>query len=293
MLFESNQEGCMLDRNATSLDDKVAVITGAGSGIGQAIGETFAAHGAKVVIVDKQEDLARSVASAIEKRGGTALACPVDVTKPENIKTLSSAALDTFGQVDILVNNVGHFMPGAGPFLDTTEDDWEALYEINLKHIFRCTQALAPQMIKRGTGSIINISTVETLRGIPGNSIYAAFKTGITAFTRCFALEVAPHGVRVNAIAPETTETSQIPLSKWIPNEYKDKIPLMIPMGRFGRPDDHAGAALFLASDLSSWVTGVTLPVDGGALTAAGFYRLEGDRWTNAPILADAGIHPA
>jgi len=283
----------MLDRNATSLDEKVAVITGSGSGIGRAIAETFAAHGAKVVVVDKHADLAQNVVSAIEEHGGTALACPVDITKPESVVTLSEAALDTYGQVDILVNNVGHFMPGAGPFLKTTEDDWEALYDINLKHIFRCTKALAPQMIERGTGSIINISTVETLRGIPGNSIYAAFKTGITAFTRCFALEAAPHGVRVNAIAPETTDTGQIPLADWIPDKYKDKIPLMIPMGRFGRPDDHAGAALFLASDLSSWVTGVTLPVDGGALTAAGFYRLEGDRWTNAPILADAGIHPA
>jgi NAD(P)-dependent dehydrogenase (short-subunit alcohol dehydrogenase family) len=99
--------------------------------------------------------------------------------------------------------------------------------------------------------------------------------------------------VRVNAIAPETTDTSQVPVSRWIPEQYKDKIPLMIPMGRFGQPDDHAGAALFLASDLSAWVTGITLPVDGGALTAAGFYRVEGDRWTNAPVLADAGIHPA
>ncbi|MBJ20965.1 MAG: glucose 1-dehydrogenase [bacterium] len=282
----------MLDRNATSLDGKVAVVTGSGSGIGQSIAETFAAHGAKVVIIDKQEDLTRSVVKGIEERGGVALACPVDVTKPESITTLSSAALDTYGQVDVLVNNVGHFMPGAGPFLKTTENDWEAQYDINLKHIFRCTQALAPQMVERGSGSIINISTVETLRGIPGNSIYAAFKTGITAFTRCFALEVAPHGVRVNAIAPETTDTNQIPLARWIPERYQDKIPLMIPMGRFGRPDDHAGAALFLASDLSAWVTGITLPVDGGAITAGGFYRMEGNRWTNAPILADAGIHP-
>ena len=283
----------MLDRNATALDEKVAVVTGSGNGIGQAIAETFAAHGATVVIVDKQEALARSVAGAIEERGGKALCCPVDVTRPESIDALSSAALDRYGRVDILVNNVGHFMPGAGPFLQTTEDDWESLYDINLKHIFRCTKALAPQMVERGSGSIINISTVETLRGIPGNSIYAAFKTGITAFTRCFALEVAPHGVRVNAIAPETTDTSQVPVSRWIPEKYQEKIPLMIPLGRFGRPDDHAGAALFLASDLSAWITGVTLPVDGGALTAAGFYRVEGDRWTNAPILADAGIHPA
>jgi NAD(P)-dependent dehydrogenase (short-subunit alcohol dehydrogenase family) len=283
----------MLDRNASSLDNKIAVVTGAGSGIGQAIAETFAAYGASVVVVDREERLARDVASAIERRGGQALACTVDVTHAESVERLTAEALETYGQVDILVNNVGHFMPGAGPFLSTSEEDWEGLYEINLKHVFRCTKAIAPQMVERGSGSIINISTVETLRGIPGNSIYAAFKTGITAFTRSFALEVAPHGVRVNAIAPETTDTSQVPVSKWIPEQYQEKVPNMIPLGRFGRPDDHAGAALFLASDLSAWVTGITLPVDGGALTAAGFYRLEGDRWTNAPIVADAGIHPA
>lgn len=283
----------MLNRNATSLDGQVAVVTGSGSGIGEAIAETFAAHGASVVVVDQQEDLARSVVQAIEKRGGKAVSCAVDITQRESAETLKTLALDRFGKVDLLVNNVGNFMPGAGPFLDSSEEDWEGLYDINLKHIFRVTKALAPQMVERGSGSIINISTVETLRGIPGNAIYSAFKTGITAFTRSFALEVAPHGVRVNAIAPETTESSQVPVSKWVPDRYQDKIPLMIPLGRFGRPDDHAGAALFLASSLSAWVTGITIPVDGGALSAAGFYRVEEDRWTNAPIIADSGIHPA
>jgi 3-oxoacyl-[acyl-carrier protein] reductase len=283
----------MLDRNATSLDGQVAVVTGSGSGIGQAIAETFAAHGARIVVVDRQEDLARAVVQAIEKRGGEALACPVDITKRASVDTLETAALERFGQVDILVNNVGNFMPGSGPFLGSSEEDWEGLYDINLKHIFRVTKAFAPQMVERGAGSIINISTVEALRGIPGNAIYSAFKTAITGFTRSFALEVAPHGVRVNAIAPETTESAQVPVSKWVPDKYQDKVPNMIPLGRFGRPDDHAGAALFLASSLSAWVTGITLPVDGGALSAAGFYRLEGDQWTNAPILADAGIHPS
>ena len=282
----------MLDRSATSLESKIAVVTGSGSGIGRAIAETFAAHGGAVVVVDNQADLAREVAAAIGNRGGEALACVADVTTRDGVETLSRAALDRFGRVDVLVNNVGHFQPGWGPFLRTTEQDWESLYDINLKHIFRCTRALAPQMLERGSGSIINVSTIETLRGIPGNAVYSAFKTGITAFTRSFALEVAPHGVRVNAIAPETTDTSQVPVHRWIPDEYRERIPHMIPLGRFGRPDDHAGAALFLASELSAWVTGVTLPVDGGAIAAAGFYRLEGDRWTNAPIVSAAGIRP-
>ncbi|MEE8165681.1 MAG: SDR family oxidoreductase, partial [Myxococcota bacterium] len=112
----------------------------------------------------------------------------------------------------------------------------------------------------------------------------------ITAFTRIFALEVAPAGVRVNAIAPETTETGQVPVSRWIPEKYRDRIPNMIPLGRFGRPDDHAGVALFLASELSSWITGVTIPVDGGAIAASGFYRTASGEWTNAPIVEAAGI---
>ncbi|MBK7948451.1 MAG: glucose 1-dehydrogenase [Deltaproteobacteria bacterium] len=282
----------MLDRKASSLDSKIALVTGAGGGIGRAIAETFAAHGAAVVVVDKREAAAKEVAAAIEQRGGKALAVGVDVTQAEGIQQMKQAAEGRFGRVDVLVNNVGHFMPGAGPFLQTTEADWEGLYEINLKHILRATHAFAPGMVERRSGNIISVSTIETLRGIPGNAVYSTFKTGITAFTRSFALEVAPYGVRVNAIAPETTDTNQVPVHRWIPEKYASKIPLMIPLGRFGRPDDHAGVALFLASDLSAWVTGVTVPVDGGAIAAAGFYRSADGAWTNAPIVADAGIQP-
>ncbi len=282
----------MLDRKASSLDSKIALVTGSGGGIGRSIAETFAAHGASVVVVDKREAAAREVAEAIGKRGGQAIAVAVDVTQAAGIEQMKKAALERFGRVDVLVNNVGNFMPGAGPFLRTKEADWEGLYEINLKHILRATHALAPAMVERRSGCIINVSTIETLRGIPGNTIYSTFKTGITAFTRSFALEVAPYGVRVNAIAPETTDTDQVPVHRWIPSEYASKIPLMIPLGRFGTPDDHAGVALFLASDLSAWVTGVTVPVDGGAIAASGFYRLGDGSWTNAPIVADAGIKP-
>lgn len=282
----------MLDRDATSLDGKIALVTGSGSGIGQSIVETLAAHGASAVVVDKDEKLAAEVAAGIVGRGGEALACTADVTTAEGVETLTASALERFGRVDVLVNNVGHFMPGAGFFLNTTEADWEGLYDVNLRHIFRCTKAFAPGMVERGSGNIISISTIETLRGIPGNAIYSAFKTAITAFTRSFALEVAPHGVRVNAIAPETTETSQVPVSEWVPEQYRDRTEYMIPLGRFGRPDDHAGVALFLASELSSWVTGVTVPVDGGAIAASGFYRLPSGGWTNAPVIEAAGIAP-
>lgn len=282
----------MLTRDATSLEGEVALVTGSGSGIGRAIVETFAAHGARVVVVDRVGDRAAAVAGAIAERGGDALACTADVQTADGVAAMVDRAIDRFERVDILVNNVGHFMPGAGPFLRSTEQDWESLYDVNLRHIFRCTRALAPGMVERGSGSIINISTIETYRGIPFNSIYSAFKTAITGFTRSFALEVAPNGVRVNAIAPETTDTDQVPVGRWVPERYAERVPYFTPLGRFGTPDDHAGAALYLASDLSSWVTGTTLPVDGGAIAAAGFYRLPDGSWTNAPVVADAGIQP-
>lgn len=282
----------MLDRNATSLDGQVALVTGSGSGIGQSIVETLAAYGARAVVVDKDAALASSVADAIMARGGEALAVHADVTTSTGVDRIHSEATARYGVVDILVNNVGHFMPGAGPFLRTSEEDWEGLYDVNFKHILRCTKAFAPAMVEQRSGSIISISTIETFRGIPDNAVYSAFKTAITAFTRSFALEVASAGVRVNAIAPETTDTGQVPVSRWIPDQYRDRIPDMIPLGRFGQPDDHAGAALFLASKLSAWMTGVTIPVDGGAIAASGFYRTRSGRWTNAPIVEDAGIQP-
>ena len=282
----------MLDPTATSLDGQVALVTGSGSGIGRAIVETFAAHGAPCVVVDKEEALSREVADAIASRGGQALAVHADVTRAEDVERMVAEATARFERVDVLVNNVGHFMPGAGYFLNTSEADWEGLYEVNLKHVLRCTRALAPAMVERERGNVISVSTIETLRGIPGNAVYSAFKTAITAFTRSFALEVAPHGVRVNAIAPETTDTGQVPVHRWIPEEHADRVPYMTPLGRFGTPDDHAGAALFLASELSSWITGVTLPVDGGAIAASGFYRMPSGGWTNAPIVSGAGIRP-
>jgi NAD(P)-dependent dehydrogenase (short-subunit alcohol dehydrogenase family) len=280
----------MLDRSAVLLTDKVAIVTGGGGGIGRSISETFAAHGARVVVAERDAQRAHDTVKAIQERGGSALAAVVDVQEQDQVAELTKAALGAWGQVDVLVNNVGDFL-GAKPFVRTTEQDWEALYRINLKHVFYCTHAIAPHMIERGRGgSIINVSTIEAFRGIPGAAVYSAFNAGITGFTRSMALELGPHRIRVNAIAPETTETLQVPIMQWIPPKYRDRVPYWIPLGRFGTPDDGAGCALFLASDLSAWVSGTTLHMDGGALAAGGFYRIPGGGWTNLPVVTGGGV---
>jgi 3-oxoacyl-[acyl-carrier protein] reductase len=193
--------------------------------------------------------------------------------------------------IDVLVNNVGDFLGISKPFVATGEEDWEALYRINLKHVFLCCQAFVPRMIEQGSGgSIVNVSTIEAFRGIPGCTVYSAFNAGITGFTKSLALELAPERIRVNAIAPETTETLQVRPSQWIPPAKREAVPYLIPLGRFGTPDDAAGCALFLASELSAWVTGTTVHLDGGALAAGGFYRVPGRGWTNTPVIKDAAI---
>ncbi len=283
----------MLDRSATSLDGKVAIVTGGGGGIGRSISETLAGHGARVLVAERHAGRAAETVQAIQARGGQALAARVDVQERLQVAEMTRAALSAWGRIDVLVNNVGDFLGLTGSFVESREEDWEALYAINLKHVFRCTQAVAPRMIEQGDGgSIINLSTIEAFRGIPGNAVYSAFNAAITGFTRSLALELGPSRIRVNAIAPETTETLQVPIAKWIAEEHRERIPYWIPLGRFGTPDDAAGCALFLASDLSAWVTGTTLHLDGGALAAGGFTRVPGGGWTNLPVVTGAGIRP-
>lgn len=280
----------MLDRKASSLDGKVAVVTGGGGGIGRGISETFAAHGAKVVVAERDAVRARETAESIRKVGGQALECVVDVQERAEVDRLLAATLTAFGGVDVLVNNVGDFL-GSRPFTQTSEADWEALYRINLKHVFHCSHAFVPRLIEQGRGgSIINVSTIEAFRGIPNCAVYSAFNCGVTGFTKSLALELGPHRIRVNAIAPETTETLQVPIRRWLHPEHRSREPYWIPIGRFGTPDDHAGAALFLATDLSAWVTGTTIHVDGGALAAGGFYRTPDGDWTNLPVVTSGGI---
>jgi NAD(P)-dependent dehydrogenase (short-subunit alcohol dehydrogenase family) len=264
------------------LTGKVAVVTGGGGGIGRGISELFAAQGARVVVAEQDEGRAGETVAAIAAGGGRAMACVVDVTNDDDVARLAREA----GTVDVLVNNVGHYLYPGTDFVDAPAEQWARLYDVNLRHVFAVTHAVLPQMIAGGRGgAVVNVSTVEAFRGKPQSAVYAAFKAGVTQFTKSLALEVGAHGIRVNAIAPDLTETLQVPYDRWVPDDQRHLIPTWVPVGRFGTPADIAGVALFLASDLSAFVTGTTIHADGGSLAAGGWFRsTHRDGWTNRPL---------
>lgn len=261
------------------LAGRVALVTGGGGGIGRGISESFAAHGARVVVAEINPERAEETVEAIRAAGGEAVGQVVDVGDEMAVTDLA----ESVGPVDVLVNNVGHYLPGDGNFLASTSDEWRALYRVNLEHVFLCTRAFVPGMVERRRGSVINVSSVEAFRAIPRRPVYSAFKGAITQFTKSLAVELGNDGVRVNAIAPDLTETIQVPYSRWVPEEQEHLIPTWVPVGRFGTAEDIAGVALFLASDLSAFVTGTTIHADGGSLAAGGWFRREDDSWTNRP----------
>jgi 2-hydroxycyclohexanecarboxyl-CoA dehydrogenase len=262
------------------LAGRVALVTGGGGGIGRGISEMFAAHGARVVVAEINPERAEATVDAIRAVGGDASGEVVDVGDEAAVTELVAAV----GPVDVLVNNVGHYLPGDGDFLTSTAEEWRALYRVNLEHVFLCTRAFVPAMVQRRRGSVINVSSVEAFRAIPRRPVYSAFKGAITQFTKSLAVELGNEGVRVNAIAPDLTETLQVPYSRWVPDEQQELIPQWVPVGRFGTPDDIAGVALFLASDLAAFVTGTTIHADGGSLAAGGWFRRPDGTWTNRPL---------
>lgn len=274
-----------------SFAGKTALVTGGGAGIGRAIAEGLGKLGARVAVAEIDPARVEAVRAALAEAGIEALVSATDVRDTTQVEALMSQIDQRFGGLDILVNNVGDFLGVAKPFASTTEAEWDALYAINLRHMFIVTRAALPLLRKGGPGgSIINISTIEAFRGIPMCPIYSAFKAGVTGFTKSMALELGPEGIRVNAIAPETTETEQVKPSQFVKPQYRDHVQRWIPLGRFGEASDAAGCAIFLASELSAWVTGTTIHMDGGALAAGGFYRTPEGRWTNAPVVSDNGL---
>ena len=265
------------------LTGQVAVVTGGAAGIGGAVSDLLAAAGAHVVVADIDDLLARRRVAAITAAGHSAEAVIVDVRRPEDIERLAMTVLDGHGRVDVLVNNVGRYIR-ATPFAESDSAHWDALYAVNLLHVFACSRAFLPSMVERRHGSIVNVSSVEGLRGYPPDPVYGAYKAAVIHFTRCLALEVAPHGVRVNAIAPDVTQSLQVDYEALVPEELRDRWPVWVPMGHVGEPGDSAAVVLFLASELSRFVTGHVIPADGGTLTGGGWFRTMGSgRWTNRP----------
>lgn len=254
----------VLDRGAASLEGHVAVITGAGSGIGRGIANGLAAFGARVAVWERDEETC--AAAAVEVDG---LSCPIDVRDPDQVDDALRRTIDSLGPVSILVNNAGGVF--RSPLLETSPNGWDALLRSNLGHVLLCTQRVARTMVEnRAGGSIINVTSIEGARAAPGYAAYAAAKAGVINLTKTAALELAPYAIRVNALAPDITLTEGI--LGLAPDGAAEHLGAMVPMGRTGHVDEMAGAAVFLASSLSSYVTGQTIHVDGGTAAAGGWY---------------------
>lgn len=246
------------------LTDRVAVVTGGGSGIGKGIAAGLAAFGAKVAIWERN---AEPCAAAAEAIGG--LGITTDVRDSEQVDAALTRTVAELGPVDILVNNAGGVF--ASPLLETSENGWDALYRSNLRHVLLCTQRVARIMVDQHIeGSIINVTSIEGVRAAPYYAAYAAAKAGVVNYTQTAALELAPHGIRVNALAPDFTMTEGIEALMTADGLASGSA--MVPLGRAGHVDEMAGAAVFLASPLGSYITGQTIHVDGGTHAAGGWY---------------------
>jgi NAD(P)-dependent dehydrogenase (short-subunit alcohol dehydrogenase family) len=250
------------------LDGKVAVVTGGGGGIGRATASRFAAEGARVVVSDVDADSAEEVAEAIGARGGSAIHVHTDVTDAGSVDEMVGAAVATYGGLHVLVNNAGIFPDDDGGILDTPPSTWHRVMDVNLKGVWLGCRSAVPAMLESGGGSVVNLASFVALVGAAtAQTAYTASKGGVLAMTRELAVEYARTGIRANAICPGPIETPLLAGLLADPDRRARRL-VHIPLGRFGRPEEIAAAALFLASDESSFVTGSALVVDGG-ITAA------------------------
>lgn len=240
------------------LKDKVVLITGSGRGIGKGIAEAFAEVGSKVVITDIDAETCAATAKEIAGKGVDTLDVVCDVSKRDSVDELIQKIVDKFGQIDVVVNNAGTTKDGL--FIRMKPEQWQMIIDINLTGTYNVTHAAVNVMRKKKSGNIINLSSVNAL-GVPGQANYAASKAGVIGFTKALGKELAPMGIRVNALAPGFIETY---LTSLIPEKMAEEMVKNIPLGRKGQPIDIAKPILFLASDLSAYVTGEVLNVNGG-----------------------------
>jgi NAD(P)-dependent dehydrogenase (short-subunit alcohol dehydrogenase family) len=250
------------------LEGKVALITGAGSGIGKVAAERFAAEGAGVVVADISAAEAEAVAAGISRAGGRARAVEVDVSDEQQVEAMVASAVDLYGGLHVLLNNAGVFPDDDGGLRETPPATWQHVMDVNLKGVWLGCRAAVPAMLESGGGSIVNVASFVALMGAATAQVaYTASKGGVLALTREIAVEYARRGIRVNALCPGPIETPLLAELLSDPARRERRL-VHIPIGRFGRPEEIAAAAIFLASDESSFMTGSALVVDGG-ITAA------------------------
>jgi 3-oxoacyl-[acyl-carrier protein] reductase len=247
-------------------EGKVAIVTGAGSGFGEAIAARFAREGARVIASDVNDDNGRRVTAAIEKEGGSARYVHADVSRAAEVKALVDSAVSGYGGLDVLVNNAGfsHRMMG---LWDLPEEDYDRVFATNVKGVFLGCKFAIPVMRERGGGVIINTASIGAVAPRPGVTVYNATKGAVVTLTRGLAGEVAPFKIRVNAVNPVFAETGFVKSAlgaDTIPDELRKQVIAGIPLGRLTEPSDVAAAVLFLASPEAEFLTGVCLPVDGG-----------------------------
>jgi NAD(P)-dependent dehydrogenase (short-subunit alcohol dehydrogenase family) len=252
------------------LEGRIAAITGGALGIGRATALRFAAEGATVVLGDVELDGASAVVKEIVAGRGRAIAVGVDVGDARQVEAFVGQVVEQFGRLDVMFANAG--IAHSAPFLEHPEEQWHRVLRVNLTGVFLCCQAAARQMVKQGGGRIIITASINGFRGVENLVGYNVAKAGVIELTRTMAVELAQHRIAVNAIAPAQIDTR---LTRSLSEDARRRRTERIPMGRFGEPDEVAGAALFLASDDASYITGHTLAVDGGYLA--------GGLWSRAP----------
>jgi len=243
------------------LPGQVAVITGAGSGIGRAASLRFAAEGARIVCSDLNEATAKETAKQVRASGGEALAIAADVGDVESVAALFQAIDQQGWEIDCLLNNAGNAEAGLQGVHEVSDERWRIIMRVHLDGTFHCTREAMRRMLPRKRGAIVNLGSVAGLRGLGGTAAYSAAKGGVIAFTKAVAEEAAPHGIRVNCVAPGWIET---PMLDNLPQRWRPGMVKHTPLGRIGRPEEVAAVALYLASDDASFVTGQVISPNGG-----------------------------